>query len=305
MPELPEVTALASFLDEHLAGAEVTKLQIGAFFALKTAEPPYTALTGRIVDSVWCRGKFVVISTVPDRQEDGPEDSRSNGNERLHLMFHLAKAGWVHYYDELPQTKLKSGKVLIDARVGFRKDGRELGFDLTEAGTWKRLAIYVVRSPEDVPAVAELGPEPLDSAFDLETFSKLLTHRQQIKGVLRNQKMIAGIGNAYSDEILHVAKLSPFALASSLEPEEVERLYAALRATLMDAIREASGKPPSELKDSKRSSMRVHGRTGEACPVCGDTVQEVSFSDSSLQYCPTCQTGGKLLADRRTSKFLK
>lgn len=299
MPELPEVMALAGFLDAHLSGAEVTKLELGAFSVLKTADPPYTELTGRIVDSVWRRGKFVVISTRANGAAQG------SPTQALHLMFHLAKAGWVRYYDELPQTKLKSGRGLVEARLGLRKEGREIGFDLTEAGTWKRMAIYVVRSPEDVPAVAELGPEPLEPSFDLETFGRLLTPRQQIKGLLRNQRIVAGIGNAYSDEILHAAKISPFAIASSLDRANVERLYDALQKTLRDAIREASGKPPSELKDSKRNSMRVHGRTGEACPVCGDTVHEVSFADSSLQYCPTCQTEGKILADRRTSKFLK
>lgn len=302
MPELPEVAALADYLGEHLVRAEVSQLQLGAFFVLKTADPPYTSLIGRTVESVWRRGKFVVVSTVP-----GTSDGSATGGDepRMHVMFHLAKAGWVHYHDPLPHTQLKGGKVFIEARLGFRKDGRELGFDLTEGGTWKRLALYIVRDPEDVQAVAELGPEPLDPTFDLEAFRKLLAPRQQIKGILRNQKVIAGIGNAYSDEILHAAKLSPFAPASSLPPETVERLYNAMHDILRDAVREASGKPPSELKDSKRSSMRVHGRTGEACPVCGDTVLEVSFADSSLQYCPTCQTGGKPLADRRTSKFLK
>src|SRR4029453_10323583 len=250
MPELPEVTALADFLEEHIVGAEVTQLQVGAFFVLKTADPPYTALTGRVVDSVWRRGKFVVISTVPGPQAGGVD------YPQLYVLFHLAKAGWLKYYDVLPEAPLKRGKALSEARLGFRKDDREFGFDLTEAGTWKRLAVYVVRSPADVPAVAGLGPEPLDPAFDLEAFRKLLNHRQQIKGLLRSQRTIAGIGNAYSDEILHAAKLSPFAVAASLEPPVVERLYECLREILEGAILEASGKPPSELKDSKRNSMR-------------------------------------------------
>lgn len=304
MPELPEVAALADYLDEHLAGAEVSQVQLGAFFVLKTADPPYNALIGRTVESVWRRGKFVVISTVPG-EGDPAEASTGSNHPRLYALFHLAKAGWLQYHDVLPESRLKGGKVFTEARLGFRKDGRDFGFDLTEAGTWKRLALYIVRNPEDVQAVAELGPEPLDPAFDLDAFRKLLTYKQQIKGILRNQKVIAGIGNAYSDEILHAAKLSPFATASSLPPESVERLFHAMHDILTEAVKEASGKPPSELKDSKRSSMRVHGRTGEHCPVCGDTVREVSFADSSLQYCPTCQTGGKPLADRRSSKFLK
>jgi formamidopyrimidine-DNA glycosylase len=113
------------------------------------------------------------------------------------------------------------------------------------------------------------------------------------------------VGNAYSDEILHVAKMSPFAMASGLDDAAVDRLYLALRSTLAGAVAAASGKPAAELKDAKRSGMRVHGRTGQACPVCGDVVREVSFADSSLQYCATCQTGGKPLADRRMSRLLK
>jgi formamidopyrimidine-DNA glycosylase len=299
MPEMPEVSALAGFLAERLTGAEITQLQFGAFFVLKTADPPYSMLIGRKVESVSRRGKFVIIATEPGTADGG------TGDQRIYLLFHLALAGWLQYHDVLPKTKLKSSKALTEARFGFRKEDGEFGFDLTEAGTWKRLSVHIVRQPEDVPAVAALGPEPLDEDFDLESFSRLLAPRQQIKGLLRDQKVIAGIGNAYSDEILHAAKLSPFALAASLKPDEVEKLYKSLKDVLADAVREAAGKPPSELKDSKRASMRVHRRTGLPCPVCGDTILEVSFSDSSLQYCPTCQTGGKPLADRRTSKFLK
>jgi formamidopyrimidine-DNA glycosylase len=157
-----------------------------------------------------------------------------------------------------------------------------------------------------VPGIATLGPDPLSSEFTRDAFAALLDgRRSQVKGLLRDQGFIAGIGNAYSDEILHVAKMSPFAMASSLDDEAVDRLYAALRSTLSTAVAAATGKPAKELKDAKRAGMRVHGRTGETCPVCGDVVREVSFADSSLQYCATCQTGGKPLADRRMSRLLK
>ena len=180
------------------------------------------------------------------------------------------------------------------------------GFDLTEAGTRKSLAVYLVADPAQVPGIARLGPEPLADDFTREVFAALLAGRRtQVKGVLRDQSVIAGIGNAYSDEILHVARLSPYALAASLSSEEVERLYQALRSTLTQALAAASGRPPAELKDDKRAQMRVHGRTGQPCPQCGDTVREVSFADSSLQYCPTCQTGGRPLADRRMSRLLR
>ena len=220
-----------------------------------------------------------------------------------HLVFHLARAGWLRWSDALPATVLRPGKSPIALRVRFA-DGS--GFDLTEAGTKKRLAAYIVRDPATVPGIAPLGPDPMADDFTLEVFAAIAAaHRTQIKGLLRDQAFIAGVGNAYSDEILHVAKLSPFAIAATLGDAEVERLYAALRDTLAAAVAAASGKPAKELKDAKRAGMRVHGRTGQPCPECGDTVREVSFADSSLQYCATCQTGGKPLADRRTQQFLK
>ena len=304
MPELPEVTALTAFLDRRLAGSRVESVSFGSVSALKTADPPYTALVGRTVASVGRRGKFVVIDTVP-----GPGAGEDDGVPRLAVVVHLALGGWVRLLDELPTPASARGKGYIAARFGFvRGDGEdreEMGLDLTESGTWKRLSVHVVRSPEDVPGIAALGPEPLAEGFTLEDFRALLRPRQQIKGLLRDQKTIAGIGNAYSDEILHAAKISPFAIAATLGDDAVARLYAAMREVLAAAVEHAVGLPPEELKDEKRATMRVHRRTGEPCPVCGDTILEVSFADSALQYCPTCQTGGKPLADRRTSKFLK
>jgi formamidopyrimidine-DNA glycosylase len=163
-----------------------------------------------------------------------------------------------------------------------------------------------VRDPRDVEQVRTLGVEPLSEEFTVEALAALLARKnQQVKGLLRDQGAIAGIGNAYSDEILHVARLSPFKLTRSFTPEEVGTLHAATVTTLTEAVAASSGKPAAELKDAKRAGMRVHGRTGQACPVCGDTVREVSFADRSLQYCPTCQTGGQVLADRRLSRLLK
>jgi formamidopyrimidine-DNA glycosylase len=166
--------------------------------------------------------------------------------------------------------------------------------------------VYVVADPQEVPGVARLGPDPLADDFDEQAFTALLKdERRRLKGALRDQTLIAGVGNAYSDEILHAAKMSPFKLASSLTPTETHTLYTALRTTLMDAIERSRGVAAGRLKAEKKSGLRVHGRTGRPCPVCGDTIREVSFSDSSLQYCPTCQTGGKPLADRRLSRLLK
>ncbi len=286
MPELPEVQALVDFLAVRLEGLAVTGVELGSISVLKTFNPPPQALVGAPVDGVSRHGKFVDIDC------DG-----------THLVFHLARAGWLRWSDALSHTVLRPGKSPIALRVRFSD---ESGFDLTEAGTRKRLAAYVVASPSDVPGIATLGPDPLADSFTEAAFAELLAgRRMQVKGLLRDQGTIAGIGNAYSDEILHVARMSPFAMSASLGPQEVSRLYEALRTTLSGAVAAASGKPAAELKDAKRSAMRVHGRTGQACPVCGDVVREVSFADSSLQYCATCQTGGKPLADRRTSKFLK
>ncbi|NUP73335.1 MAG: Fpg/Nei family DNA glycosylase [Sinomonas sp.] len=302
MPELPEVTALATFLDERLAGARIDRVFFPSFHALKTADPPYTELVGRTVESVGRRGKYIVLRVSPNGSEGRGAD---DGAGRLLVVVHLSLGGWVRIHDELPEAAASRGMGYIAARFGFVRGDDVTGMDLTEAGTWKRLSVSIVRRLEDVPAIAELGPEPLEDSFTLERFRTLLNKRQQIKGLLRNQKIIAGIGNAYSDEILHAAKLSPFAVASTLDDDETARLFGALKSTLEGATADAIGRPPEDLKDEKRASMRVHRRTGEACPVCGDTIREVTFSDSALQYCPTCQTGGKILADRTTSKFLK
>jgi formamidopyrimidine-DNA glycosylase len=220
-----------------------------------------------------------------------------------HLIIHLARAGWLRWRVELPAAPLRSGKSPIALRVHL-DDGS--GFDVTEAGTQKRLAAYVVRSPSDVEGIARLGPDPLAATFDVDALDALLRgRRMQIKGLLRDQSVIAGIGNAYSDEILHVANMSPFKIADSLTPDDVATLYAAIQSTLSDAVKRAADLDAGELKAEKKANLRVHGRAGQPCPVCGDTVREVSFADSSLQYCPTCQTGGKPLADRRLSRLLK
>ncbi|MEO5608842.1 MAG: DNA-formamidopyrimidine glycosylase family protein [Ornithinibacter sp.] len=286
MPELPEVQALVDFLAERTAGLAVTGVELGSISVLKTFTPPPQALVGAPVDGVSRHGKFL--------------DLDCGGT---HLIFHLARAGWLRWSEAIPATVLRPGKSPIALRVRL-DDGS--GFDLTEAGTKKSLAAYIVGRPSDVPGIAALGPNPMAASFSQSDFAAIVSgHRMQVKGLLRDQSILAGVGNAYSDEILHVAKLSPFAISASLKEDEVERLYAALRGTLSAAVLAASGKPAKELKDAKRAGMRVHGRTGEVCPECGDTVREVSFADSSLQYCATCQTGGKPLADRRTSKFLK
>lgn len=291
MPEMPEVEGLRVFLDSALVGRTVTRAELAAFSALKTFALPITALLGQDVERVERRGKFLAI-----------------GVDGAWLVFHLARAGWLRWYASLPASPAKPGRGPIALRMGFAADaGEPIGFDLTEAGTQKKLALYVVAALDEVPGIAALGADPLASDFGPEQFATILdAHaRSQLKGVLRDQRVFAGIGNAYSDEILQAARLSPFKLAGSLDAAERTRLYEAVRTELMDAIARASGLPPAELKDDKRSNLRVHGKKGEPCPTCGTPIAEVSFADSFLNYCPGCQTGGKLLADRRLSRLLK
>jgi len=288
VPELPEVEALAHDLRARLAERAIVRVDIAAFSALKTFDPPLSAVEGTFVEDVTRHGKFLDIS--------------SGG---LHLILHLARAGWVRWRDEVPKLPPRpSTKNPLAARVVLDNDS---GLDITEAGTKKSLALYVVRRPSDVEGIARLGPDPLSDDFTPEALGKILdaAGRAQIKGVLRHQGTIAGIGNAYSDEILHAAKMSPFKPASSMTAAERQFLFDQIRSTLGDAVRRSEGLAASELKGEKKSNLAVHGRTGQKCPVCGDIVREVSFADSSLQYCPTCQTGGKPLADRRMSKLLK
>jgi formamidopyrimidine-DNA glycosylase len=288
VPELPEVEGLALDLRGRLDGRAIARVDIAAFSALKTFDPPLTALNGSFVDDVTRHGKFIDISA-----------------SGLHFVMHLARGGWVRWRDEVPKLPPKpSNKSPMAARVHL-DDGS--GLDITEAGTKKRLALYVVRDPHDVPGIASLGPDPLDESFTIDVLEGILQQagRAQVKGVLRHQGTIAGIGNAYSDELLHAAKMSPFKPASSIAGDDLQTLYDAIRTVLGEAVERSRGLAAADLKGEKKSNLAVHGRTGLPCPVCGDTVREVSFADSSLQYCPTCQTGGKPLADRRMSKLLK
>ena len=289
MPELPEVEALAAFLRESAVGRVLTRADLAAVQAIKTFDPPLSALSGLEITGAGRHGKFLDLDV-----------------SGLHLVVHLARAGWLHWRSGLPAAPPKPGKgplalrVHLDAEEGTQPEG----FDLTEQGTRKGLAVYVVRSPAEVPGIARLGPDPLE--VDRDTFAALMAGRGgQLKGALTDQGLLAGIGNAYSDEILHAARLSPFKMADKLTDDELVRLFDAMRATLTEALERQVGQKAATLKGEKRSGLRVHARTGLPCPVCGDTVREVSFADTSLQYCPSCQTGGKPLADRRLSKLLR
>ena len=284
MPELPEVEALAAFLRENAVGHVITRVDLAGIQAIKTFDPPLSALAGLEITGAGRHGKFLDLDV-----------------SGVHLVVHLARAGWLHWRNALPPAPPKPGKGPLAVRVHL--DNGE-GFDLTEQGTRKGLAVYVVRSPSEVPGIVRLGPDALE--VDQESFGRLMAGRSgQLKGALTDQTLISGIGNAYSDEILHAARLSPFKMADKLTGDELIRLFDAMRANLTDALDRQVGQKAATLKGEKRSGLTVHARTGLPCPVCGDTVREVSFADTSLQYCPTCQTGGKPLADRRLSKLLR
>lgn len=293
MPELPEVAAIANFLDERTAGLPIRRVDVASLAVLKTADPPYAALVGRTVGSVGRIGKYLVLTTVGQP-----------GGKPLCLVLHLSRAGWVRWSENLsPKPPRPGGKGPIALRVHAGLPGE--GFDVTEAGTQKRLAVWVVAEPRDVDRIAALGPDAL--SVDRGELGEILAgSTARIKNLLTDQRSLAGIGNAYSDEILHRARLSPFATARGLSDEQVGALHAAIGGILRDAVRRLEGPGGvSAMKAEKRSGLTVHARTGLPCPDCGDTVAEVSFADRSFQYCPTCQTGGRKLADRRMSRLLK
>ncbi len=283
---------MARFLDEKLTDREIARVELAAIAALKTFDPPLQSLEGQRVAGVSRRGKYLLFDvSLPDQQE------------HRWLVVHLARAGWIRWRDDLPSAAAKPGKGPLALRVGLSHGG---GIEITEAGTEKRLALWLVRSLAEIEPLSQLGVDPLDPGMTLQEFEARLSSRAgNVKGALTDQSLLAGIGNAYSDEILHEARLSPFKPAGKLDKDEVRGLHEAVRSVLSAAVERSAGLPASGLKKEKRSGMMVHGRTGDPCPDCGDLVREVVFSSRSLQYCPTCQTGGRVLADRRLSRLLK
>lgn len=287
MPELPEIEALVDHLRRHAVGTTIGSVDVAALSVLKTFDPPINALHGQTVTGAGRWGKYLGVQAGP-----------------LWLIAHLSRAGWLRWSDKLAAAPLRPGKGPIALRVHLGTPGVAPGFDLTEAGTQKRLAVWLVEDPRQVPGIATLGPDALELGPE-ELAGVLGPHTGRIKTVITDQKVIAGIGNAYSDEILHVAKISPFATAAKLSEEQLAALHDAVVSVLTDAVSRSVGQGAATLKGEKRSGLRVHARTGLPCRVCGDTVREVSFADKSFQYCATCQTGGKVLADRRMSRLLK
>ena len=287
VPELPEVEALAHHLREHAVGRTVERVDVASLSVLKTASPPWTALPGRPVTAAGRHGKYL------DLDCDG-----------LHLITHLARAGWLRWSDTMAAAPPRPGRGPLALRVHLGRPGQGPGFDLTEAGTKKGLAVWIVDGSQQVPGIATLGPDALGISRD-ELATRFTGRSERLKTALTSQQLLAGVGNAYSDEVLHTARLSPYATAGKLDGDALDRLHAALHSVLTDAVTRSVGQHAALLKGEKRSGLRVHARTGLPCPVCGDTVREVSFADKAFQYCPTCQTGGKPLADRRLSRLIK
>jgi formamidopyrimidine-DNA glycosylase len=287
VPELPEVEALAEYLRANAVGRSVHRVDVASLAVLKTFTPQWTALHGRTVTDATRHGKFLDVDC------DG-----------LHFVTHLARAGWLRWAKTLAAAPPKPGRGPLALRMHLGKPGDGPGFDLTEAGTKKGLAVWIVEDIGEVAPLARLGPDAL-TLTRAQLAEALAGSAHRLKKALTEQSVIAGVGNAYSDEILHTAKLSPFATSGKLDESALDRLYEAMQVVLTDAVRRSVGQQAATLKGEKRSGLRVHARTGLPCPVCGDIVREVSFADKSFQYCATCQTGGKPLADRRMSRLLK
>lgn len=281
MPELPEVDALVNFLRSHIVGDFITRTDIGELSILKTADPQLDAISGLEIGGVSRVGKALII------EFDG-----------LDLVWRFARAGWLVWHDQVPTGPVRMGKGPLALRIHLASGA---GFDISEAGTKKNASVSLVADRAAVPAIANAGPDAL--SIDEDQFAAVLADStSRIKTVLEDQSLIAGIGNAYSDEILHTAELSPFAQAGGVDApallDTVRTVLGRARDTLIDL-------PPAKVKAAKKRGLRVHGRTGQTCPVCGSTIAEVSYAEKSLQYCPGCQTGGKKLSDRRMDRLLK
>ncbi|MBD3942335.1 Fpg/Nei family DNA glycosylase [Microbacterium sp. NEAU-LLC] len=275
MPESPEVEALSQFLADTASGREILGVDVLEFRTVKTRAMPPTTLEGRTVTGAARHGKHVELLL------DGAS-----------LIVSLGRHGWMRWLDA---GEPEPGPEQPPALATFALSG-DATLQATDAGNWVSLGLHVVGGAQDVSAIAKLGPDPADPAFTRADFDHALGgRRKQVKAILQEQESLAGIGNAYSDEILHLARVSPVVHASALDDVGADRLYQATVSTIRGAIDAQRGIPIDQLKARKVASMRVHGRAGESCPVCGDTIRDFSFASTTAQYCPTCQTGGALL----------
>jgi formamidopyrimidine-DNA glycosylase len=275
MPELPDVTAYVESLERRIGGQRLLDIRLFNPFLLRTAVPPIASAAGKRVGSIRRLGKRVVI---------GLEDE-------LFLVIHLMIAGRLHW----PGKKTRNTLALFEFESGT--------LSLTEAGSKRRASLHLVKGEEALRAMDPGGVEVLQA--DLATFrARLQGENHTLKRALTDPRLFSGIGNAYSDEILHRAKLSPVALTKDMPPEDVARLYAATREVLQEWIARLRTDAFPEKVTAFREEMAVHGRYGKPCPECGAPVQRIVHADNETNYCARCQTGGKLLADRALSRLL-
>lgn len=277
MPEAPEVEALALFLRERLGGHPVVAVELAEFRALKTRQRPLDELVGRTISGLSRHGKHIDVDL------DG-----------THLGIGFGRAGWATWTDDgMPEAEASippGGRTAaVIARIVF--DHGTLG--ITDAGEWLSVQLHVVDAPTDVPSVAKLGPDAASPSFSREALAHALgRRRKQLKALLQEQESLAGIGNAYSDEILYAARLSPVAHAASLSEDDITRLHAALHDVLGAAVLARRVVPIAEQKAAKVAAMQVHGRTGEPCPDGDGVILDIPGTKGGGQYCPGCQTGG-------------
>ena len=283
MPELPDVVAYLTALEPRVVGQRLRGMRLASPFLLRTFEPPIQAIAGKRVERLRRLGKRIVF----DFEDD------------LHLVLHLMIAGRLHWKKAMPGLTARTSLAAFDF-----PDGTLL---LTEAGSKKRASLHLVRGEEAVADHARGGLEVLEA--DPAAFRAALTRENHtLKRALTDPRLFSGIGNAYSDEILHRARLSPAKLTSRLTENEIAALYDAARGSLTewtDRLTAEARRAFPEKVTAFREGMAVHGRYGKACPVCGTKVQRIVYAENESNYCPTCQTGGKLLADRALSQLLK
>lgn len=282
MPELPDITAYIAALDTRISGQRLEQVRITSPFLLRTADPPVTSVEGRVVTGLCRIGKRIAIGVEGD----------------LWLVLHLMIAGRLHWRAAHAKLAGRQNLAAFDFSSGT--------LVLTEAGSKRRASLHVVRGEDGLQTIDPGGIEILST--DLDGFCAALTQENRtLKRALTDPRLVSGIGNAYSDEILHAAQLSPIALTHKLKPEEWDRLFVATRSTLTlwtdRLVAEAKAKFPEGVT-AFRPEMAVHGRFDQPCPRCGQKIQRIRYADNETNYCPTCQTGGKLLADRSLSRLL-
>lgn len=294
MPELPDITAYISALESRIVGQTLERVRLGSVFLLRSVDPPLSAVEGKTVHELRRIGKRIAIGV----DDQPPKRPVAGDSGYLWLVLHLMIAGRLHWKPAGAKLAGRNALAAFDFPNG--------SLVLTEAGSKRRASLYVVRGDSALDAMNPGGVEVFET--DLAGFRAALTaENRTLKRAMTDPRLISGLGNAYSDEILHAAQLSPVTLTHKLKPEEWERLFAATRTTLqawMDRLGAEAAKSFPEKVTAFRPEMTVHGRYNLPCPRCGEKVQRIRYADNETNYCARCQTGGKVLADRSLSRLL-